>query len=360
MNKLPHVLFLAAALPAMGAVDFKKDIVPVLEEHCYDCHGEGSKKGGLALDKYKSLDAHLKDTKLWFAIWKNLQSQLMPPSDEKQPSVEQRGRLLRWIETNVFKLDPANPDPGRVTIRRLNREEYRHSVNDLLGIDFDTDDAFPEDDTGYGFDTIGDVLSISPLLMEKYVAAAETIASEAAGKSEGRIPTQAIEAENFRVTDDPKKSAKSLPMAEAATVSYLKRIEFPGRYRITAEMRVSGSNEATTHTAKAALSVRGKSIGTQTLGWDYRKDLKLKGEVELTKGDNLLAIEITPGNAPQPDENFLNVGFGKVRLEGPLDGSHLEYPKEYFHLFPDGPPPADPQARDASTRKILRQFATRS
>ena len=360
MNKLPHVLFLLAALPAMGAVDFKRDIVPVLEEHCYDCHGEGAKKGGLAMDKYKSLDAHLKDTKLWFAIWKNLQSQLMPPAEETQPSGEQRERLLRWIETNVFKLDPANPDPGRVTIRRLNREEYRHSIDDLLGVDFDTDDAFPEDDTGYGFDTIGDVLSISPLLMEKYVAAAETIANEAAGKSEGRIPTETVEADKFRVTDDPKKSAKSLPLAEAATVSYLKRIEFPGRYRITAEMRISGSNEATTHTAKAALSVRGKPIGTQALGWDYRKDLKLKGEVELAKGDNLLALEITPGNAPQPDENFLNVGFGKVRLEGPLDGSHLEYPKEYFRLFPDGPPPADPEARAAYARKILRQLATRA
>jgi len=66
-----------------------------------------------------------------------------------------------------FQCRSSQPDPGRVTIRRLNREEYRNTILDLLGVPFDADDAFPADDTGYGFDTIGDVLNISPLLMEK-------------------------------------------------------------------------------------------------------------------------------------------------------------------------------------------------
>ncbi|MCG8451119.1 MAG: DUF1592 domain-containing protein, partial [Pirellulales bacterium] len=74
--------------------------------------------------------------------------------------------------------DPAAPDPGRVTIRRLNREEYRYSVFDLLGIAFPIYEHFPTDDTGYGFDTIGDVLSVPPPLMEKYFAAAERIAKQ--------------------------------------------------------------------------------------------------------------------------------------------------------------------------------------
>jgi mono/diheme cytochrome c family protein len=358
-------LFLAlptcfAVSPSHAAVDFRKDILPVLEDHCYDCHGEGAKKGDFTLDQYPSLEANLKDTNHWYAVWKNLSSQLMPPSDETQPTTEQRERVLRWIETTVFKLDPANPDPGRVTIRRLNREEYRNTIRDLLDYEFDTDEAFPEDDTGYGFDTIGDVLSISPLLLEKYVGAAGEIAEAVAGKAGGRIPTQSIEPDKFRLTNDPKKSAKLLPFADATTASYLKKIEFPGRYRISVDLRVSGSNEATTHSAKAALLVGGKPIEVQNLGWDYRKDLKLVGEADLTKGDNLLALEMIPGPPPPADENFLNLNVGKVRLQGPLDGSKLEYPPEYFRVFLDGPPPADAAARTVYARKILRQLADRA
>ncbi len=361
MKLRPYLsLLLLAVAPLHAAVDFKRDILPVLEDHCYDCHGDGAKKGDFAFDKGASVEASLSDTAHWYAVWKNLTAQLMPPSDEPQPKAEQRDRVLRWIETAVFKLDPANPDPGRVTIRRLNCAEYQNTIADLLGIEFDTGEAFPEDDTGYGFDTIGDVLSISPLLMEKYLAAAEEIAGEVAVKAGGRIPTQTVEADKFRLAGDAKKSAKVLPFADAATASYLKRIEHPGRYRVTVEMQVTGSSEATTHTAKAALAVGGKTVETQNLGWDYRKDLKIVGEATLAKGDNALSIEMIPGPPPPADENFLNLNILKVRLQGPLDGSHLEYPREYFKVFTDGPPPKDQKSRDAYARKILRQLAERA
>src|SRR5205814_7503756 len=77
-----------------------------------------------------------------------------------------------------FGLDPAKPDPGRVTVRRLNRVEYRNTVRDLTGVDFDTQKEFPADDTGYGFDNIADVLTISPMLLEKYLDAAQAIVGQ--------------------------------------------------------------------------------------------------------------------------------------------------------------------------------------
>jgi hypothetical protein len=361
MNLRAHLsLLLFAVAPLHAAVDFQKDILPILEDHCYDCHGDGAKKGDFTFEKHKTQAARLQDTQHWYAVWKNLTSQLMPPSEEPQPQTEQRDRVLRWIETAVFKVDPKNPDPGRVTIRRLNRTEYENTIADLLGLDFDTDEAFPEDDTGYGFDTIGDVLSISPLLMEKYIGAAEEIADKVAGRAGGRIPTQTVEPDKFRLAGDPKKSARTLPFADAATASYLKRIEHPGRYKVTVEMEVSGSSEATTHAAKAALTVAGQKIDTQELGWDYRKDLKMVGQATLTKGDNALAIEMIPGPPPPPGENQLNLNIRKVRLEGPLDGSHLEYPREYFRVFLDGPAPKDAKARATYARKILRHLADRA
>jgi hypothetical protein len=162
----------AMAEPAAG---YRQTIEPLLETYCFDCHGDGAAKGGLAMDEFGDLASHLRDRKHWLAVWQNLRSQVMPPSDKDQPTPAERRQLLTWIERDVFKLDPANPDPGRVTIRRLNRTEYQYAVLDLLGVEYDTRRVFPADDTGYGFDNIGDVLSISPLLMEKYLQAAEEV-----------------------------------------------------------------------------------------------------------------------------------------------------------------------------------------
>ena len=87
----------------------------------------------------------------------------------------ERKQLFDWIELDVFKTNPADPDPGRVTLRRLNRVEYRNTIRDLMGVDYDTSSEFPPDDSGYGFDNIGDAMSVSPLLMEKYLNAARAI-----------------------------------------------------------------------------------------------------------------------------------------------------------------------------------------
>lgn len=181
MSAGPRSIAWALALLGTGsaaadpAEDYRKDVAPLLGKYCYDCHGDGASKGGLAMDEFADLSQHLGDRKHWLAVWQNVRSQVMPPSDKDQPTPAEIRQLLSWIEGGVFKLDPANPDPGRVTIRRLNRTEYQAAVFDLLGVDYDTRGIFPADDTGYGFDNIGDVLSISPLLMEKYLQAADEI-----------------------------------------------------------------------------------------------------------------------------------------------------------------------------------------
>jgi hypothetical protein len=99
----------------------------------------------------------------------------MPPAGEERPTADERSRLFDWIKFDAFGVDPQLPDPGRTTLRRLNRVEYRNTIRDLLGIDYNTLDQFPPDDSGYGFDNVSDVLSVSPLLLEKYFQAAETI-----------------------------------------------------------------------------------------------------------------------------------------------------------------------------------------
>jgi len=165
-------------LNASAAIDYTRDIEPILVNYCYDCHGDGADKGDMALDEYKQLSALFADREKWMAVWKNVRAHVMPPANKKQPRDAERELIELWIEQKICQLDPAKPDPGHVTVRRLNRSEYRHTISDLLGVYVDTLNLFPPDDSGYGFDNIGDVLSTSPLLIEKYIHVANTIVKE--------------------------------------------------------------------------------------------------------------------------------------------------------------------------------------
>src|SRR5207245_1688186 len=107
-----------------------------------------------------------------------------------------------------FKIDPQNPDPGRVTVRRLNRIEYRNTIRDLLGVHYDTDAEFPPDDTGHGFDNIGDVLSLSPLLLEKYIAAARAIVAQAVPLSSAVVAEKRVAGQRFRAADAAEESGE--------------------------------------------------------------------------------------------------------------------------------------------------------
>jgi hypothetical protein len=193
-----HPAALAAVLTAFltfqrpcGAADgkpsFAGEILPVLREFCFDCHGDGSKKGGVSLDSALGSVPLSGDPQSWLAVWRNVDARLMPPPEKPQPTPAHLALRKRWLETDVFHVDAQNPDPGRIPAHRLNREEYRNTIQDLLGVDFPTDIRFPVDDSGNGFDNNADVLSLSPLLMEKYLEAARRIVLQwAAGSPSGQ------------------------------------------------------------------------------------------------------------------------------------------------------------------------------
>ena len=170
--------FSAAAVELPAAAHFRANIQPILTEYCSDCHADGVNKGGVAFDEFKSDESVVTNRNLWLNALKNLRAGLMPPEKKARPSAEEMKRIESWIKYDEFGIDPKNPDPGRVTLRRLNRVEYRNTIRDLMGVDYDTNEEFPPDDTGYGFDNIGDVLTLSPMLFEKYLDAAKAIISK--------------------------------------------------------------------------------------------------------------------------------------------------------------------------------------
>ncbi len=176
MSRRILVTLLLCASTAAAAPDYAKDVRPALETYCFKCHANGKKKGKVSFDGVKTTAAEA-DHKFWDAVLENVKSGAMPPDDEKQPTLAEREVLSNWIESSIFAVDPNHPDPGRITLRRLNRAEYNNTIRDLLGVDFTPADDFPADDSGYGFDNIGDVLSLPPVLFERYLAAAEKIMS---------------------------------------------------------------------------------------------------------------------------------------------------------------------------------------
>ncbi len=168
-----------AANPTAAAQAFEQRVLPLLNQFCWDCHGDGMKKGDLTLDPYTNSAAVLANRKTWEHVLLNLRNGEMPPQKKSQPTSAQRELIISWIEETLFPIDPNHPDPGRVTVRRLNRTEYNSTIRDLVGVDFKPADDFPQDDIGYGFDNIGDVLSLPPLLLEKYLRAAQRVTDAA-------------------------------------------------------------------------------------------------------------------------------------------------------------------------------------
>ncbi len=352
---------IASLATADPATTYQKEILPLLENYCFSCHGEGVSKGKFSMDEFKNLPAHLADRKHWLPVWHNLRSQVMPPSEEDQPTAAETQQLLAWIEKDVFKLDPANPDPGRVTIRRLNRTEYRNSVFDLLGVEYDTREVFPADDTGYGFDNIGAVLSISPLLMEKYLAAAdEVVALALPDGAAAQVPRVDIEGEDFKAAGDPKITGSWLPFAKFQQVQVDREILRDGDYQVKVEYSIHGAAEATTDEAQLGISAGGKPIGEVALGWDQRRVIELTGKVALKKGRQSIKLELTPKQRPLAGEEELSLTVQRVIIQGPLGGEQQEFTKGYRMIFVDGPAPRDDAGSERYARKIMRSFVSRA
>jgi uncharacterized protein DUF1592/uncharacterized protein DUF1588/uncharacterized protein DUF1587/uncharacterized protein DUF1585/uncharacterized protein DUF1595 len=171
----------APIINAASVKGFEGTVKPFLSEYCYPCHGnKGEPKNGLNLQSFQLADTLIGQRDHWEDVIGMLRRGDMPPMEEEQPEESRRQAVAAWLEHELARIDRVTPpDPGRVTARRLNRAEYNNTIRELLGVDLRPADDFPQDDAGYGFDNIADVLSLSPVLMEKYLTAADAVARTA-------------------------------------------------------------------------------------------------------------------------------------------------------------------------------------
>ncbi len=223
-------LFWLAPWPARRAqqaqrdADFEKFVRPFMAENCYGCHNADMRTGGLNLEAHTTVASVIQDRRKWEEIAKKIRSGEMPPKGMPRPKEAEAQAVVQWIENLFERIDrQAPPEPGRVTTRRLNRVEYANTIRDLLGVEFRATQEFPADDSGEGFDNIADVLTVSPVLMEKYMAAAERIAARAIGADP--LPKKPVEAEYSRRN-------MNLRRINPSAVEATHRIDWDGEYVI--------------------------------------------------------------------------------------------------------------------------------
>jgi hypothetical protein len=348
----------SASAQAPASADFKKDILPLMEKYCWDCHGDGADKGEVNFDKYKDAAAVLADRKIWAGVAFHVSQWTMPPAKRSdQPTVHEREVLTKYIDQLLNPVDPNRPDPGRVTIRRLNRVEYNNTVRDILGVDLRPADDFPEDDTGYGFDNIGDVLALPPILMERYLTAADRVL--AAALPPGAPPSEVFEVEDEGLTGQgfPDRERGRL-MAFNGTCGSEFLAPASGEYRMSAKV---WATQAGGEPARLAL-VSGDHTGSpvDVTATDFKNPQTVEAVVRFEKGSRKIGVtflnDFWDDAQPDPDKRDRNLYVLSLQVEGPVKADPLPpTPGEERLLAPAAGVGETPEAAE----KILTTFAWR-
>ena len=176
----PWTLLCASSGKGAASSSSPSEFRPIVERYCVSCHNERLKTGGLVLEPtdLTNVSAH---AEVWEKVVRKLRAGAMPPPGVQRPEA---ARLDAFASSLIAQLDSGEPEPGRPTLRRLNRTEYANAVRDLLGLDVDTALLLPPDDSSSGFDNNSDVLGVSPLLLEAYLSAARKVSALAVGDME--------------------------------------------------------------------------------------------------------------------------------------------------------------------------------
>jgi len=355
-EKLP-VATAPAAGPAVAVAGFRHDIQPLLQTYCYGCHAEEDKNGGIAFDQLKT-DEQVLNPQLWLKVLRNTRASIMPPPGLPRPSAEEQLKLEQWIKASAFGADPKNPDPGRVTLRRLNRTEYHNTIRDLLGIDFDVNTALPADDVGYGFDNIGDVLSISPIRLEKFIEAAIAVAEQGVPMDTVAIPTQLNPYTEFLSEDGRDANNMSFYQVRKASRTY--HAEKAGDYQIYIYNKIDGEMNPDPQQMRIHVYSDDKEIYTQVYKWTdaeyYQADVKVHWEA----GDHVLSFVTEPLFDLQPLRTKMEYRLQNVRVDGPLARKDWVHPPNFKRLYTREAPPADPTERRAYAREVLQKFASKA
>lgn len=362
-------LGLAGWAQGEGNQSTQSQVPALLKQYCFDCHGQGKSKGDVTFDGWPKPEDMLADHAVWKRVQQMVFTHQMPPKNKPQLTEAERTSLLQWIDSAIFHVDCTHPDPGRVTLRRLNRTEYNNSIRDLLGVDLQPADDFPVDDSGYGFDNIGDALSMPPVLLEKYLASAQRVLGAAlglhrpAGKETKRYSVDLLEVGyNAKQRGDGWVALNSIEEDDVALA-----VEVPCAARYTLRFRAYARQE-TTNRLQATFMLDQRPIAEVSVGTNSQAPQIYETSLSTPPGRHRFRVVVrrnkdglSPAEALRwksgPEQKGAVV-LEWLELEGPAYDT--EHPATYARIFPRHPLPATEPLANEETVRILQPFAERA
>ncbi len=332
------ISILIIALPARAQQQVQSQSA-LVKQYCIGCHNQKLSTAGVSLEGL-DLDKVGDHASLWERVLRKVRSGQMPPTGLPHPDATVSASFTKWLENSLDQAAAANPNPGRPAVHRLNRAEYSNAIRDLLAVDIKPGALLPIDDSGYGFDNIGDVLSISPILLERYITVARMISRLAVGDptikpseeeylARREPPGSAARTRNERVSDDlPFDSRGGLAFQHYFPLDgeYLLRVKLNGnadqsplelRLPVQAGLRTVGA-AFLRESAKAEVEAPAGRRGAAAAGPAMPKKEALPAELDLRlDGKRVQRFEV-PENAFSPQVNSVIVS-GPYKATGPGD-----------------------------------------
>jgi cytochrome c5 len=261
----------ASQVSAAPAAEFPVAARALIDQYCTGCHNDRVRAASLVLTSDKIDIAHVgANPDIWEKVVKKVGSGAMPRAGAPRPAPAVLKNFVDGLSTALDRVAAANPNPGRPVPHRLNRTEYTNAIRDLLALDVDGREMLPADDSGYGFDNIGSVLSLSPSLMQRYMLSARQVARLAVGDPAQRpakqtFPVQISTRQDARMGDDMPFDTRG---------GRAMRVNFPldGQYQVSVRMQhLYSSNYIRGIDKPEKIQVRldGKLIKTLDFGGKY-------------------------------------------------------------------------------------------
>ncbi|MBV8322222.1 MAG: DUF1592 domain-containing protein [Hyphomicrobiales bacterium] len=280
--------------------------------------------------------ANLEDNgAIWEKLLRKLRNREMPPAGMPRPEPAAYDALVKYIDSERDRLAETKPDPGRPTLHRLNRAEYANVIRDLLALEIDVAEILPADDSGYGFDNIGDVLTVSPLLLERYMLAASKISRLAVGDINLGATYQTYSVRPGLVQVD--RMSEAMPLGSRGGVAVRHRFPVDGEYEISVGLQRGRQDEflGLGRERKLDLRLDDQRLGVFTIAADPRgivhgtgedPDSHLKVRLPVKAGTRtLVATFLKDTVMPEGiierrrDETNFFEGVGSIAVAGPYN-----------------------------------------
>lgn len=342
---------------------FDLKAVTFFEEYCLDCHSNDRQKADINLETFRGEVLLYKEPKFWQRVVEVIETREMPPEKKPQPSTDERFAIAAFLRAELKALDCSEAiDPGRVTIRRLNKNEYNNTIQDLFNIDLTPADAFPSDEVGYGFDNIADVLSIPPILMEKYLEAGETIAKAAIMENVPPWPPSELhQAEEFVTRSEDIRPARDRYLGFYREGSAFMEFEAKEAGDYVLKIKTHG-DQAGPEAPKLSVKVGSGKESIFEVPQHAEEAVVLSLKAKMKKGNNRLYFaylnNFVNNNFEIPElSGDRNLFVDWVQIEGPMHTPKPVVPHSHSLIIPEKPRPG---TEIITAKKILRDFATRA